>query len=120
MTIYNPQGLHEFYTANDRHWHAGSERYTGADSLLTAQRNGWRLLDLAYEQIIELRGGRSTCVYYFHLIRHSERILMPIVENPFIHRMLNERKMHIRPLHEAVFQMEAADTNAAFVYSSGV
>jgi hypothetical protein len=101
MTIYNPEGLHEFYTSTDRHWHAASELYTGADSLLTAQRNGWRLLDLAYEKIVKLSGGRATRLYYFQLIRNSERIIMPVLENPFVHRMLKTNKMLVHPVHEA-------------------
>ena len=112
MTINNPQGMHEYYTATDRHWHAGSESYTGGDSLLTALRNGWSLLNLAYEQNLDLRGGRSVCVYYFQLIRSSERIVMPIIENPFIERLLIERKMMVRSLHDNVVQPEAAHSNS--------
>ena len=112
MTINNPQGMHEYYTATDRHWHAGSEPYTGGDSLLTAIRNGWNLLNLAYEHKMELRGGRTVCVYYFQLIRSSERIVMPVVENPFIERLLIERKMLIRSLRDNAVQPEATHSNS--------
>jgi hypothetical protein len=112
MTINNPQGMHEYYTATDRHWHAGSESYTGGDSLLTAMRNGWNLLNLAYEHKMELRGGRSVCVYYFQLIRSSERIVMPVVENPFIERLLIERKMMLRTLRDDAVQAEPTHSNS--------
>lgn len=101
MTINNPQGMHEYYTHKDRHWHAGSEPYTGGDSLLTAIRNGWQLLNLAYEQTIQLRGGRTVAVIYFQFIQDSERIVMPVVVNPFVERLLVERKMMLRPMREA-------------------
>jgi hypothetical protein len=111
MTINNPQGMHEYYTLTDRHWHAGSEPYTGGDSLLTAIRNGWQLLNLAYEQIIQLRGGRTVHVIYFQFIQSSERITMPVVVNPFVERLLVERKMMLHPMREATSLSEANHNN---------
>ncbi|MDQ7024932.1 MAG: hypothetical protein Q9P01_15205 [Anaerolineae bacterium] len=101
MTINNPQGMHEYYTLTDRHWHAGSESYTGGDSLLTAIRNGWQLLNLAYEQSVQLRGGRTVNVICFQFIQESERMTMPVVVNPFVEQLLVERKMMLRPMREA-------------------
>jgi hypothetical protein len=102
MTIENPKKIHEHYTSTDRHWHSKSEPvYTGGDSLLTAQRNGWRLLNLTYEKIIQLNETRSVKLIYFQLIRGSERIVMPVLENPFVFRILKTQKMMVRPLHEA-------------------
>lgn len=97
MTIYNPEGNHGKYTETDRHFSPTSEIYTGADSLLTAQRNGWRLINIAYEEQIEMRGGRYTSLYYFKLTRHDTKMIMPIVGTPFIERMLLNRKMVLLP-----------------------
>lgn len=100
MTISNPQGMHEYYTDTDRHWHAGSESYTGGDSLLTALRNGWQLLTLAYEQQVDLRGGRCVTVIHFQLVNGSKRMVMPVVENPFIARLLRERRIMVNAIRE--------------------
>jgi hypothetical protein len=97
MTIYNPEGTHERYTMTDRHYCPYSESYTGADSLLTAQRNGWRLVGLAYREDILLRGSRHTAVYYFKLQRGSEQMVMPILSNPFVMRMVRQYNIHVLP-----------------------
>jgi len=97
MTIYNPDGNHTWYTDTDRHFSPESEIYTGADSLITAQRNGWRLINIAYEEQIEMRGGRYTALYYFKLINNGQKMIMPIVATPFIERMLLNRKVVLLP-----------------------
>lgn len=112
MTINNPQGMHEYYTETDRHWHAGSEPYTGGDSLLTALRNGWKLLNLAYRQEIELRGGRLISVIHFQMVHDSERIVMPIIENPFIERLLRDRRMMVSPMRDKVVETKATYSNS--------
>lgn len=91
MTIFNPEGMHEKYTQTTRHWSPRSEKYTGADSLLTAQREGWRIVGLAYRQAISLSGGRQTTIYHFKLIRDEETRLMPVTANPFVMRLI---KLH--------------------------
>jgi hypothetical protein len=105
MTIYNPEGIYQRYTTDDRHWCPRSESYTGADSLITAQRNGWQMIGLAYQQQILLRGGRYTTLYYFELERAGEHVLMPIVNNPFVTRMLRNYRMDVLPLKDAPIQI---------------
>ena len=97
MTIYNPEANHAKYTEKDRHFHPNSEIYTGADSLITAQRKGWRLVNIAYEEQLQMRGGRYTSLYYFKLVRDSDKIIMPIVATPFIERMLTHSKVLLLP-----------------------
>ncbi len=97
MTIYNPEGTHERYTSTDRHYCPYSESYTGADSLLTAQRNGWRLVGLAYREDILLRGSRHTALYYFKLQRDNEQMVMPILSNPFVMRMVRHYNIRLLP-----------------------
>jgi hypothetical protein len=98
MTIYNPEGMHERFTSTKRHFSPDSEQYTGADSLLSAQRCGWRLVNIAYEEYILMRGGRYTSLYYFKLARGAEKMIMPILSNPFVLRMLEQRRMIVRSL----------------------
>ena len=121
MTIYNPDGTHSFYTEVDRHFSPRSEIYTGADSLITAQRNGWRLVNIAYEEPVQMRGGRYTSLYYFKLIRNSEKMVMPIVATPFIERMLLRLKILLLPfpnratnnIHDQTVEMAAIKVHEA-------
>lgn len=101
MTIYNPEGTHEAYTRVDRHWCRTSERYTGADSLLTAQRNGWQLLGVAYREIFALRGGRYIHVYHFDLSQNDRSMRMPIIGNPFVMRLIENNAIDVLPYHDA-------------------
>ena len=100
MTLYNPKGTHAKYTTTDRHWCPRSETYTGADSLLTAQRNGWRLAGLVYKERVLFPNGRHTTLYHFELVRGSETAIMSIVRNPFIERMIQQRAIDILPHHK--------------------
>lgn len=97
MTIYNPEGTHQKYTQVSRHWCPHSEAYTGADSLLTAQRNGWRLAGLVYQQNVLFPNGRHTLLYHFELVRGSETVIMPILRNPFVERLIQQRGVDILP-----------------------
>lgn len=97
MITYTPEGTHHTYTETDRHYHPRSESYTGADSILTAQRNGWRLVNIAYRADHQLRGGRFTTLYHFKLVRQGETMLMPVVSNPFVTKMLESRHIIVRP-----------------------
>lgn len=100
MTLYNPEGTHARYTRQARHWCPHSEVYTGADSLLTAQRNGWRLAGLVYKQQVIFSNGRQTTLYHFELVRGSETVIMPIVRNPFVERMIQQHAIDILPHHK--------------------
>lgn len=103
MTIYNPDGSHTYYMRTARHFCAQSERYTGADSLLTAQQNGWRLFGIAYREDVMLLGGRHTTLYHFKMVRGRQTLIMPIVENPFVLRMLKQHRVNILPIIAAEF-----------------
>lgn len=95
MTITIPEGVHEFYTKHDQHFCPKSEAYTGADSLVTAQRNGWKLVGLAYREEIMLSGGRHTTLYYFELHKQGETFVMPVLSNPFVMRLMKSKQIRV-------------------------
>lgn len=112
MTIYTPKGSHEHYTSTDRHYCPKTETYTGADSLLTAQRNGWHLVGVAYRETIIFGGGRHTCIYHFELHRLGETLMMPIVENPYVGRLIEQYHMDIL---EASYDMPRSTVDSMFI-----
>ncbi len=120
MTIYNPEGTHERYTVTDRHYCPYSESYTGADSLLTAQRNGWRMVGLAYREDILLRGSRHTALYYFKLQRGTDVMVMPILSNPFVMRMLKQYNVRVLPysrIRNAAFEETVEAPRVSFAHA---
>lgn len=101
--MFTLEGTHEYFTRTKRHWSARSEAYTGADSLLTAQRLGWQVQGLAYREQFMLSGGRHTTLYHVKLVRGTKNIFMPIVDNPFLQRIFVHYDVKIVPIIEAEF-----------------
>lgn len=100
MTVNNPEGTHQKYTDTDRHFSPCSESYTGADSLITAERNGWHTMNVVYSKTINFGGGRETTLYYFKLIRNGEDMIMPVIRNPFVTKLLARRRILVKPTTE--------------------
>ena len=92
--------FHVDYSEMHRHWDARSERYAGADALITAISNGWKLLEPIFEQEFWHSGMRRIAVYHATLERDDQRVIMPILVNPFISRGLRYRKLDVRPFKE--------------------
>ena len=101
MSVYHPDGTHEPYTRTNRHWCAKSETYyTGADSLLTAQRMGWQLTDIIYYEDVRFAGNRFTTVYHVVLRRNQERRVMPVLCNPFMQRLVEQPHIQLYPYRD--------------------
>jgi len=106
----NRNDNHEQYTSTNRHFCPKSERYTGADSLIAAQRLGWVLVnDNVYREDILLRGSRFRTIYYFHLKRGEERLMMPIISTPAILQKIQAEGLHIVP-HTRAHAIELEET----------
>lgn len=78
-----------------RHWCPQSEKYTGADSLITALRDGWLASRVIYRQDIMHGGSRRTSVYFFELRRDDEVRTMPVISTPFIVRFIASFQMRV-------------------------
>lgn len=115
----NREGTHEHYTVTDRHFCPQSEAYTGGDSLLTAQRQGWQLVGrVVYRHDMLLRGSRFRTVYYFRLRRNQEVMVMPILHNPFVLHLIQQQRLSVLPYtqlltrEQTVIGITAEDTRA--------
>lgn len=96
--IDNRTSTHEMYTATDRHFCPHSEAYTGADSLLTAWRCGWKLArPIVYREEKWLRGRRYRTIYYFCLRLEHEVMVMPVLRNPFVVRLIRRNRLRVQP-----------------------
>jgi hypothetical protein len=106
----NREGNHEHYTRYKRHFCPKTERYTGADSLITAQRLGWTLMhQVVYREDILLRGSRFRTIYYFRLQRGKEQMMMPIISNPFVLQLIHRQNLRIMP-HSRAGAIELEET----------
>lgn len=70
----------------NRHW-AETEKFTGADSLLSRVHRGW---DIASYHIDSSYFCTTQCVkiYVFTLRKGREQVQMQVVHNPFIERFV--------------------------------
>ncbi|MEO0564550.1 MAG: hypothetical protein AAF125_20765 [Chloroflexota bacterium] len=84
----SPSNFHAQYPDVHRHWSPRSEGFAGADCLVTALRRGWDIDDQVMKQTHDLGGARGVNVYLFHLRKGEREIFMPILENPYVTRLL--------------------------------
>lgn len=91
---------HLDYLQIQRHWHAGSEKYAGADALVTAIHKGWQPERAVYSEEYWHAGSRLVEVFHFELTRGDEKLTMPVISNPYLRRMLKIMKPTIHPIEE--------------------
>lgn len=85
-----------WFTRNPRHWSPTSEQYTGADSLITALRNGWCVDSHVDQHNFLYSGGRLTAVYIFTLRLDKEVRQMAVISTPLIVRLLAETRFIVQ------------------------
>jgi hypothetical protein len=88
------------YMRTIRHWHAESEKWAGADCLLTKLDDGWTVDPTVYYQEFWHAGSRLVTIYYFQLTRDGETLEMPVITNPYARRLLRRLTQHLRPIEE--------------------
>ena len=90
---------HDKFTEQSQHWHAGSESFAAASQLISLIRAGWAL-ESPHVRLRQVDSGRSRprAIYDFRLIRGRERLIVPVLSNPFIERYLIQQD--IRIVHE--------------------
>ena len=81
-----------------RHWHAESEVYAGGDSLATALFLGWTASDIVNLEEHWYAGTRRVAVYYFELLRDTEKITMPVICNPYVDRLISTLTLQVIPV----------------------
>ena len=94
--------FHVEYPAILRHWSPVSEKYAGADCLVTAVQRGWRVVGEIYREDFWLAGTRLTSVFHVSLERGDESMTMPVISNPYARRLISQNHMTVRPIAERV------------------
>ena len=83
------------YLDKPRHWCPQSEKYAGADNLLSALLNGWIASDLVLRHETWRGGSRPVIVYYFELKRGERMMTMPVINSPCIPALIAEYQLQI-------------------------
>ncbi len=78
-----------------RHWHSGSERITGGDSLATLLTQGWQIRSLVFEDIFYCSGSRSVHIYHFELLRLGESVAISVHGNPYVDRVIATHRLRV-------------------------
>lgn len=79
----------QYLDVTSQHWHPGSERFAGGDHLLTAIEKGWEISECALVTHW-YAGMRAVKIYHFVLKRGDQQMTMPVIDNPYIQRLINE------------------------------
>jgi hypothetical protein len=98
-----------WFTNRPRHWSPMCEAYTGADSLITALRNGWRVRPTVYRQDVLHGGSRRTSIYTFTLQSGTEVRNMAVICTPFIVRFLAEQRFMVLQVEDGEVVDEAEE-----------
>ncbi len=107
MPPKNMQDYHVEYIDVMRHWSPKSEKYSGADSLITALYNGWELGEIIYVEDHWHTGMRRVPLYHFELSRNGEKHTMVVIDNPYVTRLSNKPAFRVMPISERPPQEEA-------------
>lgn len=83
-----PKNYHVQYLDVTHHWSPRSEAFAGGDALLTALQRGWEVANTVEEEKYWHADVRAVSVYRFTLRRGDQEIIMPVIENPYVTRML--------------------------------
>lgn len=100
MTTTPSTDFHVDYPDIVRHWSPLSEKYAGADCLVTALRNGWRIVGDVYVENYWHAGTRLTSILHIKLGRDNETMLMPVISNPYARRLIYLNRITLHPIDE--------------------
>lgn len=85
----------QYIDVSSQHWHPSSESFAGGDNLMTALNNGWSFDKTVVVEQHWFAGMRSTHVYYFELTRDDEKMTMPVLECPYVARLLSQADIRV-------------------------
>lgn len=86
------------------HWHAQSEQYTGADSLVTLIEAGWSVGPFARAEEHWPSGTRRIRVYHFELMRDGDIQFVAVIHNPYVDRLIQHFNIHTIPMARRIRQ----------------
>lgn len=92
--------LHAYYPDMMQYWSPTSEKFATGGALLTRLRKGWQISNICYAEEFWHAGTRPVVVYHFDLMRGDETETIPVLNNPYVTRMISMWGMEVRPYEE--------------------
>jgi len=95
MINRNHSNYHVEYMDVTQHWCEHSEKFAGADALITAINDGWAINGNVEYETIYFADSRPQYVYYINLKRDDETLTMPVLHSPYLNRMISRKKFDL-------------------------
>jgi len=89
--------FHVDYVDVTQHWSAISEPYAGGDGLVTALTRGWEIIGNIRREEKWYAGMRHIVLYYVTLERNGTEMVMPVLNNPYVNRLMQNAGVEILP-----------------------
>ncbi len=108
--LIKSSNLHVDYPDLHRHWCSFSEDFAGGDALLSAMRANWMVVGDVFEEDFWHAGTRLVVVFHFTLERDQDKMVMPVMSNPYVRRLirdLNIKPQRYQPVKPVEVQAEA-------------
>lgn len=100
MVTFDATNSHFEYMDVTCHWSAASQKYAGGDALITFLHDGWEMAETVFYEEYWHAGGRLVMIYYFELERGNEKLSIPVLGNPFVHRMVHSLPIQLLAVGE--------------------
>src|SRR5690349_16393131 len=99
MMQYNLD-LHVEYPDIYRYWSPLSEKFAGGDCLFAAIYCGWAVNPVVYREEHWHSESRAVYVYHFELVLEGRLVTMPVIDNPYVNRLIRDQALKVQPIEE--------------------
>ncbi len=106
MVSFDASNSHFQYMDVVCHWSPTSQKYAGGDALITLLNEGWLLNETVFYEEYWHAGSRLVVIYYLTMVRDGEEMEVPVLSNPYVHRMMITLPVQVRPLAQRVSQRQ--------------
>jgi hypothetical protein len=106
MVSFDASNSHFQYMDVVRHWSPISEKYAGGDALITLLNEGWLLNEIVFYEEFWHAGSRLVVIYHVTLVRDDEEMQVPVLSNPYVHRMMMSLPVQVRPINQRVSERQ--------------
>lgn len=96
--LASASNYHVQYMAVTQHWSPGSEKYAGGDALVTALHNGWEMNPVVQQKTHWFGGNRGVLIYHVELTRAEEKMVMPVINNPYVDKVICQPGVQVVPM----------------------
>lgn len=91
-----------------RYWSPETQLYAGGDHLLRYLEHGWQIEHGVETETHWFGEARYVVVYRFPLVRGGQRLVMPVVGNPFVRQLVREPERTLAQVTTELRAMVAA------------